>query len=273
MRTQTIASRQTMIKTHLFLLCPNNSGSTYLSRALGTSPNVWSLPHEGQHMLGFAGPSTMQTPWPLIWAGTEQSLAYFRDSADYDWERTKKAWYFHASAQRHDAPVFHTKSPPFLSIADQLDANFADPRFLIMVRNPYAALEGIIRRRSRSELYQDPGDLARIAARHLVNCLAMQADNVVRLENRAIHFSYEYLCAHPDEVAERISALVPEIGELDLTQRLAVKGDYDEPLRNMNEEQIARLNPAVRDCASEIFQQHEDVLSFFNYPVLKPQGR
>ena len=268
MSVQTLAHRQAAIKTHLFLLCPNNSGSTYLSRALATSPNVWSLPHEGQHMLGFAGPSTMQTPWPLIWAGTDQSLAYFRDSPDYDWERTKKAWYFHASAQRDEAPVFHTKSPPFLSIADQLDAHFANPRFLIMVRNPYAALEGIIRRRSRSPLYQDTADLARIGALHLVNCLRMQADNITRLEGRAIHFSYEYLCAHPETVASRISNLVPEIGTLDLTQKLAVKGDYDEPLRNMNDEQIARLKPTDRDCASEVFQQHEDVLSLFNYSVL-----
>lgn len=268
-----IERRRAAIKTHLFLLCPNNSGSTYLSRALGTSPHVWSLAQEGQHMLGFAGPSTMQTPWPLIWAASDESLSHFRDSPDYDWERTKKAWYFQATASREDAPVFHTKSPPFLAIADQLDAHFADPRFLIMVRNPYAAMEGIMRRRGRSPQNTDSAELPRIAARHLVACLAMQARNIERLGSKAVHFTYEFLCDQPDEVARRITALVPEIGDLDLTQKIAVKGEYDEPLRNMNADQIDRLTEQDIALANEIFSQHTAVLSHFNYSLLQSDAR
>ncbi|WP_209348177.1 sulfotransferase [Pontixanthobacter sp. CEM42] len=269
MSSELIEQRRASIKRHLFLLCPNNSGSTYLSRALATSQSVWSLEREGQHTLGFAGPHTGASPWPLIWAAEEKSLTHFRNSRDYDWERTKKAWYFHATAARDDAPVFHTKSPPFLLIADQLAANFENPSFLFMVRNPYAALEGILRRRKPV----DDGDLQlnmpRIAARHLITCFKYQRDNIARYADDSFAFSYEALCSDPAEIARGISELAPELNDLHLSQRLAVKGTYDETLRNMNDDQIARLTDAQIAMANEVFRPNAELLSHFDYSLIR----
>ena len=262
-----IEDRRQAIKQHLFLLCPNNSGSTYLSRALATSQSVWSLPREGQHMVGFAGPSTIETPWPLIWGAQEGSLAHFRDSPDYDWERTKRAWYFHANAARDDAPVFHTKSPPFLLIADQLAANFVNTSFLFMVRDPYATLEGIMRRHIAAGTVAEVGRLPEIAARHLVTCYRYQRDNIAKFADRSKFFRYEDLCADPQAVANSIAELMPELEGLDLTQKLAVKGSYDEPLRNMNKDQIARLSAAEIEMANEIFCPNAELLSHFDYSI------
>lgn len=261
-----VARREAVIRSYLFLLSPNNSGSTYLSRAIGTSRHVWSLPHEGQHMLGYGGPSTLQSPWPLIWGGAPESLGHFAD-ADYDWARTRKSWLFHASSQRDNAPVFFTKSPPFLLFPDQLARNFAPAKFLIMVRDPYATLEGILRRRRRSPDLDDPADLATIAARHLVSCFRKQAENREALGRDAIFFTYEELCADPVGIAEQIAALVPALDDLDLSQRLSVKGIYDEPLRNMNAEQIARLGDSDIAAANAVFAGHRDVIGAFGYQL------
>lgn len=265
-----IEARRRAIRKHLFLLCPNNSGSTYLGNAIARSRAVWGLPREGQHMLGFAGPATTHTPWPLIWGGREESLAHFRDSPDYDWERTRTAWYFHASAAREDAPVFFTKSPPFLLIADQLAAHFPATSFLIMVRDPYAALEGIVRRRRGGRDEADGADLPTIAARHLVTCFEAQRANIARLGSSAIFFTYEELCAGPQQIAHRIAQLVPELDDLDLTQRIAVKGLYDEGLRNMNADQISRLSRAAAAQATAVFAAHEDLLAGFGYRLRDP---
>lgn len=272
MSQQLIEQRRSAIKRHLFLLCPNNSGSTYLSRAIATSRSVWSLPREGQHMLGFAGPSTTETPWPLIWAAQAESLSHFRDSPDYDWERTKRAWYFHAESMNENAPVFLTKSPPFLLIADQLVAHFTNTVFLFMVRNPYAALEGIIRRHHRAKLIANTQNLPRIAAQHLVTCMNVQRDNITRHAGRSIAFSYEQLCAAPDAIARNISGLVPELTDLNLTQKLAIKGTYDEPLRNMNTDQIARLTDHEIAMANEVFRPNADLLSHFDYPLIETRA-
>ena len=256
------------VNTHVFILCPNNSGSTYLSRALAASQHVWSLEREGQHVLGFAGPQTLNSPWPLIWGATQESLSHFRDSPDYDWLRTRKAWYVQAQARRPDAPVFHTKAPPFLLIADQLQAAFEQARFIIMVRNPYAVLEGILRRWQRAENAKRDLDLATIAARHLIACFTYQRQNMERLAGCSTSFTYEQLCEAPVHAAQRIQALVPQLDDLDLTQRLKVKGIYDEPLRNMNAEQIARLGSEEIATATAIFAPHRQLFADFGYALI-----
>ena len=43
------------IETHLFVVSPNNSGSTFLSLALAACRQAWSLPDESRLVHGFAG--------------------------------------------------------------------------------------------------------------------------------------------------------------------------------------------------------------------------
>ena len=37
-----------LVRTHLFIVCPNNSGSSFLAAALGKCQAAWRLPQEGQ---------------------------------------------------------------------------------------------------------------------------------------------------------------------------------------------------------------------------------
>ena len=50
------------IAAHLFVVCPNNSGSSFLASALAACRAVWSLPREGQGIPGYAGPVTTRDP-------------------------------------------------------------------------------------------------------------------------------------------------------------------------------------------------------------------
>ena len=45
-----------LLDAHLFVICPNNSGSTFLAGALEACRAAWRLPREGQRMHGCAGP-------------------------------------------------------------------------------------------------------------------------------------------------------------------------------------------------------------------------
>ena len=51
-----------VVDTHLFVICPNNSGSTFLQKALATSRRTWNLPDEGRKALGYAGPRPANDP-------------------------------------------------------------------------------------------------------------------------------------------------------------------------------------------------------------------
>jgi hypothetical protein len=136
----------------------------------------------------------------------------------------------------------------------------------MMVRDPYATLEGIVRRWARLEAF-DPAELPTVAARHLVTCFERQRENRRRFADSGIFFTYEDLCENPEATAQRIGELVPELGDLDLTQRLSVKGSYDEELRNMNAEQIARLSDAQLAGANTVFREHEALLTAFGYAI------
>lgn len=255
---------ETLVKTHLFLISPNNSGSTFLRRALALSHHVWSLQREGQHMPGFAGPSTRGTGASLIWASSDKWIDLFSDPAAFDWQRTRRAWYFHASAHDPEASVLAVASPPFLLQVDQLAAAFGDARFLFVLRNPYAMVEGICRRADRQPIA--PGDDIRtVAARHAVACFERQRDNLARHGDRGTYFTYETMCDAPGEVERAIIALVPALSDLQLDRKIKVKSIYDEQLRNMNPDQIARLTPEDLCVINRVFDERRELFDAFGY--------
>jgi hypothetical protein len=255
------------IREHLFVLAPNNSGSTFLTRALGLSPGAWSLPREGQHVSGYAGPSSRGTGAGLLWAANADTIARFTDPAAYDWQRNRRAWHFQAASEHPEATVLIVSSPPFLLIADQLARHFPEARFVMMVRNPYAMVEGILR--------GTPGGIGNLetagaAARHVAAALKQQSANRALLEERAVSFSYEEMCRNPQAVSARILELAPALGEVRLDQKIAVKGHYDEELRDMNAEQIARLDSAMIAAIEAEFDRHRPLLDAFDYARLAP---
>jgi hypothetical protein len=257
-----------LIKTHLFVICGTNSGTTFLRDALATSKNTWNLKREGQHTFGFAGPSGIGSKAYKLWA-TEEWKDTFTDPKNYDWEKIKTAWYFQAYSKNSQATVFIEKSPPFLLIVEQLVKEFENARFLFMVRNPYAVVEGVNRTTwFKVKDYIPQEDFLTFAARQVINCLKFQKQNLENWGDRGVFFTYEQMCEEPEKVQESIKNLVPEIDDLVLQQKLKVK-KYDEELRNMNDQQIERLTDKNIDQINEIFSPNEDILKYFNYPLLK----
>ena len=280
------------IATHLFVVCPNNSGSTFLASALAACRAAWSFPAEGQSIPGYAGPVTTRSPELALWAAEPRRIALFADPARHDWPRTRKAWYFFARARDPGASVFVEKSSQHVFQVGQLARHFRSPRFVFMVRNPYAVCEGIcrnVRRRfGRDGLprVSGPGrSLEEAAAAHVVHCLARQRRNVEAhgafpLEphrgNRGVFFTYEAMCAEPERVAGRVRALAPELDDLDLRRRLPVKG-YDEMLTDMNARQIARLGTGQVAAFNRVFHGRRDLFDHFGYEMLdagafRPEG-
>lgn len=259
------------VTTHLFVICPNHGGSTFLKEALATCRLTWNLRREGQHMFGFAGPSSRATRTGLLWASEQRFIDLFTDDSSYDWPNIRRAWYFQAFARDPAATVFVTKSPPFLLNVAGLNRNFVNPRFLFMVRNPYAVVEGIWRRRNkRKRPHFAATEILNAAARHAVTCLEYQRRNIDAYPHNGRFFTYEAMCDKPACVEAKIRSLVPDLSDLRLRQRLKVKGTYDEMLTNMNERQIARLDAAQIHAVNRVFLAHRDVLDHFGYPILVP---
>ena len=256
------------VGTHLFGIAPNNSGSTFLKEAMATCRGTWNLWYEAPRVFGFAGAPIYQRI-PLIWTAERDWLARLTIPGAYDWERNRRAWYFQAFARSPEASVFYTKAPPFLLYVGELARHFSNPKFLFMVRNPYAVCEGICRNLRRSGLARGR-DLPAAAARHVVNCLEYQRRNIETFGDRGVFFTYEAMCDEPEAVEEKIRTLVPELDDLRLRQRLLVKGNYHEMLTNMNARQIARLDAAQIAIFNRVFRERRDLLDHFGYEILEP---
>lgn len=258
-----------VVETHLFGICPNNSGSTFVQMALATSRATWNLKLEGQGMLGFVGPVTWRK-CDMIWASERRWLEMLTDSSLYDWPRTRKAWYFQAFAREPEASVFFTKAPPFLLNVGELAQHFRDARFLFMVRNPYAVCEGICRRLSGTSLARGR-NLPAAAARHVATCLDYQRRNLETFGDRGVFFTYEAMCADPERVERQIRSLVPGLDDLVLRQRLPVKSEYHEILTDMNERQIARLSADRIAAFNREFRKHRYLFDHFGYEIMEPE--
>ena len=258
---------ESVVETHVFVIAPNNSGSTFLMQALATCRQTWNLPLEGQFAFGFTGPNT-RDHGRLLWS-LRPWRDRFADPAAYDWPRNRRAWYFQAFARDPQASVFVTKAPPFLLQVGALRRHFRNTKFLFTARNPYAVCEGIHRYRTGQPLPPDM-DYFEAAAEHVVNCLALQRDNLEAHGSRGVFFTYEAMCDEPERVEQAIRSLVPALGDLKLHQKLAVKGLYDEMLGNMNAQQIARLTPEQIAAINRVFRGRRDVLDYFGYEIMEP---
>lgn len=283
-----------IVKTHLFVIAPNNSGSTFLSLALAGCRHAWSLPTEARNVAGFVGPKAVRN-WraPAAWAGDPHVLAdsariwageprwreTLADESAYDWPGNLSRWHFHASSPAATADVFVAKSPLDIFVVDALVRHAAGARFLFVVRNPYALCEGIchnlrerLRRKWPVGMRAEPMPLEAAAARHVVACFSLQRANWQTHRQRGALIAYERMCAEPERVAAQIRTLAPSLGDLKLRQRLAVgKGSsrrYDRMLGDMNAEQIARLDSAQIVAFNRVFRDHEDAFAHFGYSLM-----
>ena len=260
-----------LIGTHLFIISSNQSGSTFLLAALSTCRATWNLPGEGQNALGYVGPTVGRGRLRgalKVWAARPQWCDVLTDATLYDWPRTRRAWYFQAWARDPRASVFVTKSPPHLLLVDELARHFVNAKFLFMVRNPYAVCEGICRIVKQGRLSLPDANVPESAAKHVVACLDRQRRNIERHGGRGVFFTYESMCADPDSVARETRRLVPELNDVELRQRLPIKGRYDEMLTDMNARQIARLDPRQIEAFNRVFRTRRDLLGHFGYELL-----
>lgn len=260
-----------LVDTHLFIMSANNSGSTFLKNVLATSRLTWNLRGGAMLAPGFVGPDIFLRGNPnrpqYIWAAEQRWLTALTDARAYDWRRSREAWHSQAWAQNPRASVFVAKAPPFLCLVDDIVEHFKNARFLFVVRNPYAVCEGICRslRRLGTKLVVSSPEEA--AARHVTACLRWQRRNVETHGERGLFFTYEKMCASPDEVARGISAMVPALSDLNLRQRLVVK-NYDSMLTDMNVRQIERLSGKQMDVLNSVFRENRELLGWFGYELI-----
>lgn len=242
----------------VFVMAPPYSGSTVLTQLLETSEAVSALPGEGQFLPEVRDVMRLD-PW-----GAHQSLP---------WDAIREVWEAYWDMDR---PLLLEKSPPNLIKSAAIEAAFDPAWFILMMREPYAHIEGLARRPD-----VPPMELAKRAARE--DCIARAAEcwimfaraqaETLDARRHAIWFTYEEMTQEPGAVATKLQEFLPELGALDTAARFgvhSVSGTAARELEDMNEDKRKLLT--ARDFAqiTEALRTHADLLNRFGYTLRDP---
>ena len=235
--------------TFLFILSPPFCGSTLLTEILSSSTKVSSNntigTREGQKL-----PTTLSAMYDpnKRW----DSTCY------YDWEFIKKEWLRYWDITK---PILLEKSPPNIVRATAIENHFQPSVFIIFVRNPYAHVSSLMKRRGMS---------AKKAASFAIRCLHYQKYNKMQLKN-TISISYETLTENPENVKCKIEKYFQHLQlNLEINKKFNAHNFKREKLsiQNLNDEKIAMLDAYTLFDINSIFEQHVPILDFFGYKII-----
>lgn len=248
---------------HLFLLSPPLCGSTLVAQLLATSSRVTVFPEHGEGQF-------LPEAKPILFVKERWNPAL-----PIDWQEVKRIFLSYWSPLRL---IRFEKSPPLVVRALELEQTFDNAHFLITIRNPYAQIEGIVRRQwplnhhgpygpsSVPSGLTTPGD----AARFWVRVAQYQLRNIEQLA-RTCFFSYEQLTRNPDATIRRIQAFLPAIGTLDKDIRFTAHNITQQPIqgiRNLNAEKIRQLTPDQIREINGVLSRHRNLLDRFGYRLM-----
>lgn len=242
---------------HLFVCCPNNSGSTILYMLLRTSPGASCLQNDAGIIEGHMVDGIdkfMPVPDKIERGLFSVNSAKFSNYDNYNWCEIKNKWY---ALWDMNKTVLIEKSPTNVYRMGALQDSFNNPKFIIMVRNPYAACEGIMR---------NVGCSAVAAAEHWVATARQQQIN--SFEKRTLSITYENLVNNTDKIINELISFCPELIQLNS------KCWFNRPryecvfgIVNQNEQSINRISAIDFELMKYVFQKNQDVVDFWGYSI------
>ena len=236
---------------HVFILCPPFCGSTILWRMLSTSGSVSHLPREGQFI-----PQAK----PLM-RGDDT----WNPDKDIPWQQVREIYEQHWDQSK---PYLLEKSPPNIITkrALEIEQHFSPAHFILLVRNPYAHCEGLMRRR---------GFTAKKSAEFTIECLAYQRENQKKLKNLT-SINYEELVKSPLSVSEKIQQDLPLFTDIkhDASFKVhSIHGLVKRKIVDLNQEKINNLsNTSLREINS-VLENEKELMEYWGYSYHHPSMR
>jgi len=233
---------------HLFILSPPFCGSTLLNEIISSSNNVSCNNNiglrEGQHL-------------PIV-----KDILFTKDrwdpSKEIDWKKIHSIW---SKYWNKSKPIFLEKSPPNICRAEKIEQEFKNGKFICLVRNPYAQIEGEIRRN---------GTKAKQAAELNIQYLKYQKKNIEQLKD-ALLISYEELTEDTGTTKEAIITFLPELSYINTELKFTannIRTEKSMKITNLNYEKIARIKENDLSIINSVFKKEEALLNYFNYQII-----
>jgi len=221
---------------YLFILCPPYCGSTLLHRIISSSNSVSSNNYydsrEGQQLPELKNKMFVKGRW--------EKGFYI------DWEFTKRIWHKYWDVTK---TILLEKSPTNIMHIDEITKHFKPSYYIIMVRNPYAQAEGLMRRNKWG---------AKEAAHFVVKTFKYQEYNIQKSNKRILLIKYEDVCNKSNQTVKKINQFVnsniPILHNIDIS-------------RNLDEMKINRISSLDISTMKEIFLEKQLLFETFDYKL------
>lgn len=216
-----------------------------IMQLISTSPHVTSFGTEGQFL-----PEAK----PLI-GGNDR----WDPDLQVDWKKVKEVFYSYWSPFKR---IRFEKSPPHIVRASQIAQEFPNCYYLITIRNPYAQIEGSLRRGWATSPTSGAERWVKIAKAQLSNLEVLE---------RTLFFSYEQLTDNTAETIQKLMAFLPEIESLSPKREYTAHNITGQPimgLKNLNKNKIKLLKKPVIDKINKVLFRHKKILDAFGYELI-----
>ncbi len=232
----------------LFILSPPYCGSTLVNQILSTSDNLSCNNHlgvrEGQLLPEVKDIMFYNKGW--------------HDEVHYPWEKIKQVWMKYWDQRK---AILMDKSNTNIMRVSEIKKVFDNIFFLAIVRNPYAQVEGIMRRNNATIEY---------AAEFALKCLQYQKENREN-EKNILFLTYEDLCDNKDDSIQKIKKFIPELGSINADLKFSAhnfKTQGRMKIQNLNDEKISKLSSEQIRVINSYFTKEEKLLNYFGYNLI-----
>jgi Sulfotransferase family len=218
---------------------------------LATSPNVSTFNSDkGEGMMIPELKDIMMTDrWNVE---KDMPWAYIRKVFEKHWDMNKI--------------VLVEKGSPNLIRAKQIERHFDNAHFIIMMRNPYAWCESMMRRRKPEK--------PKLPIEKIIEYWLWRANwqihNVKCLQN-VLKFRYEDLCDATETTIKKIIDFIPEIKQLDANSEFeahSMLGKKCNPITNTNSSALTRLTQKDIMEISKSLHPAMDIMHYFGYELM-----
>ena len=236
-------------KSHkfLFILSPPYCGSTLLTQIISSSKKIscnnYIATMEGQLLPELRSHMFNKNRWD--------------ESNVYDWSKIKSVWMKYWDQSK---PVLMDKTTTNIMRFDEIKKQFDNTYAICLVRNPYAVIEGIMRRNSKS---------IEFAVEFCIKTLQYQKYNIENNKNLA-WITYSELCDNHNLVKKKIKSILPEIDDLDFNKFFSAHNFKNMSLRitNLNDEKISKLKKEDILKINKYFSKEKELFSFFDFQMI-----
>tara|TARA_B100001057_G_scaffold179113_1_gene179881 strand:+ start:10909 stop:11718 length:810 start_codon:yes stop_codon:yes gene_type:complete len=232
----------------LFILSPPYSGSTLLTQIISTSKKIscnnYIATMEGQLLPELRNHMFNKERWD------KKNI--------YDWYKIKSVWMKYWDQSK---PILMDKTTTNIMRFDDIKKEFDSTYAICLVRNPYAVIEGIMRRNSKP---------IEFAIEFCIKTLKYQKCNIENNKNLTC-ITYSELCDNKDQVNKKIKTILPEINDLDFNKIFSAHNFKNKNLKitNLNNEKISKLKKTEISIINKTFSKEKELLDFFNFQIIK----